>query len=728
MAFLSHPTDESDHLLSEHLLKVGDSTRKLLSEIEGIDGNTAFLTGFFHDIGKLNPHYQIPFRKGLGTDKNDRDYQPCHSVFSAFIAKDVLTQWNSNRLIACVHGHHGSLKEQLYSFGNYRGNSAAINKVYRTISAINKDLPVFFAEVFEKCPELKKWVEVKNTDVSEFSDSEENVQAGKEWENFFEANMLFSGLLQADRGYFRPWKTPKFDLAFDTSKLFIPNSDKICELRGRFQKNIFSNNEFKGGLLVLEAPTGIGKTKIFLEIANKLSRSKAYERVYYFSPLLALTDDFEGKVNKTLDGKDEGTLVYNHIFKGNLAESQKRKSGENAQAAYGEPEDEEDLSEISWDFETESFNKKLIITTTQRLLITLFSNYTKDKIKLLSLKNSLLIVDEVQTIPKAILPAFVKLLGIFAEKAGLVVLFVSATVPHALRNIPRIKTDLEICKNYLELTKKKINYRGSPPDFSEARGLALFMHNTRKKAFENSKDCDVYLTSGVRKKDLRKRIAGLESGKDCIVVSTQVVEAGVDKSFDSMFRELAPLDSIVQAMGRLNREAKNPNARLVVFGSDGDPTPYSNLEYRLSKEFFENNPETDSITLLRYLVESYYPEIDGRNMMVKCAIDKLNVKIEKQKYSEVWQFVSGLMHEKSFSVYVPESKPHLLEMIKTFNEKRINRGFKDVLANFPASEFWTAKDELFDDKLAEMGIFVPREDVWDDFYDEKTGLDKWLGK
>ena len=111
-------------------------------------------------------------------------------------------------------------------------------------------------------------------------------------------------------------------------------------------------------------------------------------------------------------------------------------------------------------FERESFNKELIITTTQRLLMVLYSNEPADKEKLLSFKNSFLIIDEVQTIPKVLLPNFISLLKALTEKYNSKILLVSATIPDELQGLPKLATPKEVEDQYLQMTAKRIEYRG----------------------------------------------------------------------------------------------------------------------------------------------------------------------------------------------------------------------------------------------------------------------------
>ena len=98
---------------------------------------------------------------------------------------------------------------------------------------------------------------------------------------------------------------------------------------------------------------------------------------------------FEKKLEVTIKEQKEDILIYNHLFSGNLVEKNLKESGT--------------FSKQQWMFPYESFNMKFIITTTQRFVITLYANSSSDKLKLASLRNSILIIDEIQTIPKFLL-------------------------------------------------------------------------------------------------------------------------------------------------------------------------------------------------------------------------------------------------------------------------------------------------------------------------------------
>lgn len=733
MPFYSH-SDKT--LLSSHCYAVAEKAKNLVSSIHGVDADAAFWAGLFHDTGKLNPYYQVAFTTGRGPrDAPPSKYIPMHAPFSAFATENYLQLGNKQTIakaVSCIHGHHSRLAKEPYRLDDYRGSDAK-HKVKIVLDEIESRLPDFWKEVSQMAPTLQeniddaaklKWREGMRYLITTTKDTGPAL--------FFEMGVLFSALLQADRGSFGPWETPHFDVRLDTNILIAKDKkDPLDNMRSTFQSDLAKRNDFLGQVMVLEAPTGIGKTKLFLDITNKLSKQRKLERVYYFSPLLALTDDFEKKLSKAVGPLSTEVLVYNHIFKGTLqAKEEQRLASERATSKDEVTEMEEEYEELGWNFKVESFNKKFIVTTTQRLLLTLFSNYHKDKLKLLSLKNSILILDEVQMIPRALLPATVELLSMFAKRAGSVVLLVSATVPAALAGYQRLQTSTQLQEEYLSKTKKRVLYLPDAP-LSVNGNKALIMLNTRKKAFEYAKKagCDFYITSGIRKADRMGVIDTLNKTANARVVATQVIEAGVDISFDAVYRELAPLDSIVQVMGRLNREAKEEDAVLTVFNKDNNPVPYGNLEFELSKKFFEKHQETNSMALLHHLRNSYYPELDNRNKTMQEDIQELDGYICEQRFSEVYQFVRRRIGEESYSVYVPRTEIALSRLISAFLDKRrlpLNE-LNSISANFPASASKKHKD-IFDKRLTEHGIYAPREGTLNEFYDERFGLDIWLGK
>jgi CRISPR/Cas system-associated endonuclease/helicase Cas3 len=397
-------------------------------------------------------------------------------------------------------------------------------------------------------------------------------------------------------------------------------------------------------------------------------------------------------------------------------------------------------------FERESFNKQLIITTTQRLLMVLYSNKPADKEKLVSFKNSFLIIDEVQTIPKFLLPNFIALLKTITTKYNSRILLVSATIPHELESLPKLKTSEAIKQDYLQKTVKKIKYVDGVFDVAKEVALlgdderTLFMFNTRRKAlsyFEqiSTLEPDVfYLSSGIRKRDRSGIIQNsLHGGGPVTVVSTQVLEAGVDVSFSRMYRELAPLDNIVQAMGRLSREGECSDPLLTVFKVDDKCLPYSELEVG---EAMKRLPNIHSSIDLYNELSDYYKTVSDENQTYKMLVEDLDYKMKHLDFEGVWAFIQkkALPDALGDPILVPpiEKYDETRKQILFMNSSKI-RGkltkYAEFIAQLPGSiEKNDILKSMLDEELLDKNVNFPKKEFIDEVYDPKMGLDKWVKK
>ncbi|MCL4430572.1 MAG: CRISPR-associated endonuclease Cas3'', partial [Chloroflexi bacterium] len=470
--FLARPKDSLDNNsgLLDHSLKTARRARELASSL-GF-GDTAFYAGLLHDIGKLNPYYQILFSSG----RVDSDYLRAHAIFSALAVNRLLNiaalpKRAQKQALFAVAGHHSKLTQFTKSLAyidydktRFERSRSGTYSNLQLFSQIVRELEGFKDLAWDKC--LRKF---QNTPLSEMDFTAE----GDFILDFLGFSSVFSALIQADRGSFwhgtdeEPerlvWEQPAFAISLNTDVL-VRRGFPLSKIRMSFQEQLLSENKFEDKIAILKAPTGIGKTKIFLDIVNKAASSQRFERVFYFSPLLALTDDFEGKlfpkkveknhfegqfIPSVLKPADaEKVLVYNHAFTGSLLKKQSKDSEAWLEAEAKDPQ----FKRTPEYFERESFNKELIITTTQRLLMVLYSNEPADKEKLLSFKNSFMIIDEVQTIPKVILPNLMSLLKALTEKYHSKILLVSATIPDELQDLPKLATPKELEETYLQMT------------------------------------------------------------------------------------------------------------------------------------------------------------------------------------------------------------------------------------------------------------------------------------
>jgi CRISPR-associated endonuclease/helicase Cas3 len=725
--FLSHPIEDKKHLLIDHLIQVGKISQKLFSSTNFKNKEISFYSGLLHDIGKLNPFYQELFNETQDRKKVEEHvsvkYVQQHSVFSTWAAKKLLSKSGLDydlidKILVLIYGHHSNIRRNLGDISQGKQFIASQMDMIENIRDFSTQvlgIPEFSRLNWASC--IEKFSRPIGFDVTLGSRGSSDI------DDFLEISVAFSCLLQADRGSFEDWEVSKFDLSIDTTNLVTTNlatPTKLGNLRTRFQEEVMYNYDISDPIVVINAPTGIGKTKVFLDLIAKYKDDEKIERVFYFSPLLALTEDFEGKFAKTISNEQkDDVLYYTHLFAGTLEEKIKDESGIR--------------NSNRWIFLNESFNKKFVITTTQRLLMTLYCNKAREKLKLASFRNSVLIIDEVQTIPKFILSNLKKILIKMNQYMGTKIILVSATIPHEIRDIKKVLISGDILSSYLEQTQKQISIE--PLVISTIPiNKTLIMANTRKKAVnlyaqiiqEYPINKIHYLSTGIRKKNRSEMLKEIPLWNNFVLVSTQVVEAGVDISFSNIFREAAPLDNIIQVMGRLNREGTDSNAKLVIYQTDDDPTPYSPLEFAESWSRIHNIHNSKD---LYGILEQYYSEISTRNSRNIDNTVELEDYIHRMDFDSVWDFVNRhvFAEDDRDTVFIPELEnwDGVKNVLMTNLTKDAYKKFGEFTASLPVSVDKIGR-ELFDQDLLEKNILLPKKENLETVYDENMGLDKWL--
>ena len=527
--FLSHPIDQPKHSLIEHLIAVGEKSKQLFAETSFKNQKIAFYSGLLHDVGKINPWYQEIFnatqdRKKIQEEVSEKFVQQ-HSVFSAWAAKYLLDEIGLDddvidRILVLIYGHHstirgslGEIKQGLQFKASQEIMKESIKDFSSQVSSILEFSKLNWNSCVERFPR-PVFFDLKLNSISVPDD-------------FLEMSVAFSCLLQADRGSFKDWSVPKFSLSIDTVPLAKPKQmrdlsssariqqEKMGAMRNRFQKEVMENFDYSEKVIVIHAPTGIGKTKVFLDLISKYKDDKTIQRVFYFSPLLALTEDFERKFESTLEDKKQASdvLIYNHMFAESLEE--KRKDGDEG---YNH----------EWNFLIESFNKQFVITTTQRFLMTVYSNTAKEKLKMASFRNSILIIDEVQTIPKFILSNLKDIFQKMGQYMGTKIILVSATIPNEINEISKVKISKDLLDDYLDQTQKQIAIETLDLP-TLIINKTLLMANTRKKAVNlynsiaqiHKDQTKIYLSSGIRKKDRIDILENLSAKENYVLVSAR---------------------------------------------------------------------------------------------------------------------------------------------------------------------------------------------------------------
>lgn len=333
----------------------------------------------------------------------------------------------------------------------------------------------------------------------------------------------------------------------------IDKIKKLNALRDDISDKCYKAAENEGGIYRMNAPTGSGKTLAVLRYALRHAQIHNKTRIFYIAPLLTIIDQ-NAKVMK--DAVGDGVEVLEHtsdVLKDNMSEKESSR----------------------YDILAESWNAPVVITTLVQFLNTLFDDKTTCVRRMNALANSVIILDDLQSLPFKITNMTNTALNFLASCCGATIVCCSATQPEgapvhlktkgALVEIPetgerRNRVSQHFEKYGYDIDKLSDMVANSLDDCDSVL-LVCNTKSTAAEVFKNLKerlkDTNVYhLSAAMCKKHrddtLEKVNANLRKQKT-VCISTQVIEAGVDISFQRVIRVCAGMDSIVQAAGRCNR-------------------------------------------------------------------------------------------------------------------------------------------------------------------------------
>lgn len=416
-----------------------------------------------------------------------------------------------------------------------------------------------------------------------------------------------------------------------------------------------------GGLFSLTAPTSSGKTLAMIKFALQQAIRYDKKRIFCVLPYLSITS--------------QSASIYKDIF------GEEFVLEDDSQSELYSQKERELVNRWTTDF---------IVTTSVKFLEAFFKNNASDLRKLHNIMNSVIIIDEYQSIPPHLLQTTTNILRELANRYGCIVLFASATPPNYSfrkgiewwdKEVKEVISDVDsIFEKYSKNKKlnihwcldKKETHDAIAKKISTMENVAVIC-NTKKSAkktykkllqYKNQDECFL-LSSDLCNKHKLEIIEEItkrqELGLPLFVVSTQCIEAGVDISFDFMYRELAPLHSIVQAGGRCDRHC-NGNGHLFIFCFEEESNPdisYKNAKKQTQILFSELKNGID-ISDLSALAE-YYKKLYTLNHFSKDKTELLNA-IKSFDFDEVCKQFRVIEDKDQIHIIVP----HDTEM-KLFN-------------------------------------------------------------
>ena len=716
---LSHP----DKLLIDHLCEVatiatrvvsGKGYRFVLANSTEITQqqltDLVWIAGAFHDLAKATSYFQAYIRNPEGVHNHLKNHAQLSSIFTWFVAKEYCKKQFSDQflselipalLLIAVKRHHGSIEnlEKELSFSN--DDLEYFSEQIRSID--NEFIELIISELLIDCKVKTTWKEfvtywqgntfqreMKDFKIMLFKFRYPKLQEPSRIALFNFFQVVYSALMYADKNdvildenRFDPKQTDITNCLeeFRKEKGFNSARTEIDRLKNEAYFNTLEHLEkvfkSKQHLYSITLPTGLGKTLTAYAVADKLRQlsGNADAKIVINIPFTSIIDqNFE--VYRQVLGTDSSEVLLKHHH---LAEPNYK-----------------DGSERVYDFDKsqfliETWQSETIVTTFVQFLETILSMDKTKLMKFANLRNSIVLLDEIQTIPYELWETVRKSFFSLGESMNMYFVLISATQPLIFtpgEDIFELVPDYQ--KYFRVFNRTRLHYQKEAVSFDSFVGSVssyvfeetdkdvLVIMNTKKAArtcFEqlvnlNLDDTNYYFLSTLitpyERKDIIRKIKA-KNGNRKLIVSTQLIEAGVDISVDTIFRQLSPIDSIIQSAGRANRynekktisdiylyeiDGEHQRTTSRIYGSDLilktknvlkdfleiEETGYLQLIDRYFKEVRKQSDETSS-SLLNAILGLRFAEVD-MELIKERKTESVFIQLNEEAKSVWVQYIS----------------------------------------------------------------------------------------
>jgi len=536
----------------------------------------------------------------------------------------------------------------------------------------------------------------------------------------------------------------------------------VRTMRGRVLEDCLAAASSPSRLFSLSVPTGGGKTLSAMAFALRRAalQPDRFRRVIVVIPFLSIIEQ-NAAVYSSVLGRDailehhSGSLVKLRIQTYREANQQVEQF-----VAAETHEEEDEFQRSGLRSATENWDAPLIVTTSVRFFESLFSNHPGDLRRVHNIARSIVILDEVQTLPRRLLGPLLGMIHELSEDWGVNFVFSTATQPAFERRSPKpdlrwepgtlteivrdpapLRTALKRAEIHWEIDRAITWPQVAERAMSNFQCLVIvnlrnhaseLYREVLRAARERGTGAEVVFhlstrmcaAHRLRKLDrIRKR---LRDGEPCYVVSTQLVEAGVDVDFPLVLRALAPLDSIVQAAGRADREGRltaelgRPGGDVVVFLPEDNKMPpheyaeAARITEAMAKQALEsgNSIQVDSVEAMKQYFEKYYGVDD------KVLGKELIGLRQSQSFATLAQQFE-MISSRARDVFVPDDEEARSAIEQLYASKQLTLDLRHRLQRHtvglnpsefqeasrvlcelaPASEIWIAVDQAYNEEL-----------------------------
>ena len=643
---------------AEHSNNVAKLARSFADEL-GM-GMWGYVLGMLHDKGKESDAFQSYIRKESGfTPEAKCSLEHNHAFVGGIIAKSIYGKGSESLLCNQIISHHSGLHDYCQIEETLKKDIPS--DVNRCVEKIQLNRPPFSLSPIKGCKGM-------TSDANHLS------------------RMLFSCLVDADyldTELFMDEKSARKRINGISLQSLLPlletyidnlqkrsSESEVNAIRRTVQERCVSVSNVEKGFYSLTVPTGGGKTLSSLVWALRHAVHNGMKRIIIAIPYTSIIVQ-TASILKQIFG-EEAVLEHHSNF-----DPQSIKGKEMQHKAK--------LATENWDY-------PIVVTTNVQLFESMFSNKPSDCRKLHNIVNSVIILDEVQTLPTDYLQPIVDALKSYQRMFGISVLFTTASQPvlsgliegcnpkaafQGIDNITEIIPKEYVLHDKLRRVRLEIDNTGSTyneiADQLSQHNKVLCIVNTRNDArelFERlpKEGMTIHLSRMMCPRHVSKAIQeikqALSDNSETVirVVATQLIEAGVDIDFPVVYRQEAGLDSILQAAGRCNREGKLDMATTYVFSLSEEHKLYGSI-------IDANNARLNMVNVNDWFASEAMTEYFRQLYCRKETFDKKDIKTLLYKTTEMCFAEAAkefrLIEETGKTVYVNmDDSLELVERLK----------------------------------------------------------------
>ena len=715
----SHP----DKLLKDHLINTAEYSSGLLkSKVFNFKNSfekndiikIGYILGMAHDFGKSTFYFQkyLEEKDEIVKEKLKRKSETNHSLISAFAGRYLIEKFLERKndfydyiplisffIIKNHHGNLGSIYDEMtlniddYETVKRQLNSIdkdEINRIYLLNNDIINNLKFDFSE-------FQDFLNMIYNEKGYQHDRKLVRNLDKKLKNdltlFLIIQLLYSLLINSDKKdviLSEKFYEERFAL---TSKIiekykkqkFIENDNRLNIIREKIYKDVIAKvdkiNLEKDRIFSINVPTGTGKTlsslSFALNLRERIQKEKGFiPKIIYSLPFLSIIDQNFDVIDDVLKMYYNKQKIFSNIL----------LKHHHLSDIYYETEEKEYTSDES-QFLIEGWKSEVIVTTFFQIFHSFITNKNRMVRKFHSMVNSIIILDEVQSIPHHYWLLVKEVFKKFSMIFNTYFVFITATQPLIFdekeNEIVEIVDEKDKYFNSVNRTKiilksdnpitldefKEILLKDIQKNFNKDILIVLNTINSSIDIFQyieslNLENCQLfYLSTNIIPKERLKRINQIRNSKRRkIIVSTQLIEAGVDIDVDIIYRDMAPFDSINQTAGRANRNFKKKTGTIYLFVLKDEKSDLCRYVYnsfilqktldliekykrfnerdffKLSNEYFGKLKEGGSMDeaekILSYIMELKYDKMKEFKL-IKDEYYKKDVFVEHDEYAKI---------------------------------------------------------------------------------------------